>query len=72
MFIEFTTTITHRIEVGGPRGIKDISHDVNVEAGDAAVLGTDLLYAIVSAGCKATVLSIENNEGKIVEVEQDV
>jgi len=69
MFIEFTTTITHRIEIGDD-GIAGISHSVSIDAGEAAVLGTQVIYKIAEAGCKATVNSLNDGKPKKVSVEE--
>lgn len=67
MIIEFTTTITHKIELGGPTGVKNITHDVGIVAEqDAAALGPAALYVVVHAGAKALIQAIENGEGKVV------
>ncbi len=66
MIIEFTTTITHKIETG-PTGVKSISHDVGILAeGDAAALGSAALYVVAQAGALALATAIENGEGKVV------
>lgn len=66
MFIEFTTTITHRIGVGGPKGIESIDHTVDVDAGEAVALGTQALMMIVKGGCQAAINSIDNGQAKTV------
>jgi hypothetical protein len=65
MFIEFTTTITHRITIGED-GLDDIQHGVDVDATSAEGLPTQLIYAISKAGCEATIRAIDAGTGKVV------
>lgn len=61
MFIEFTTTITHRIELDD-EGIAGITHATEVDPGDAIALGDRGVHMIVKAGCEATIKAIEAQE----------
>lgn len=63
MFIEFTTTITHRIGLSED-GIGPVTHVVDIDAGHdgVAALGTQIILAIVMAGCHAAINSIETQK----------
>lgn len=73
MFIEFTTVITHRVELGGPDGIRNIEHSVSVEpSADALALGQQIIFAIAVGGCKSAVAAIEGGvKPTVVEVPSD-
>lgn len=63
MFIEFTTTLTHRIELSED-GLGGVTHAVDVDArhDGVAALGTQIILAIVMAGCHAAINSIETQK----------
>jgi hypothetical protein len=65
MFIEYTTTITHRIELGD-EGIKSIEHSVSIDAGEASALGESGILLVSKAGCKAALNSL--NSGRKPDV----
>ncbi|HWJ09067.1 MAG TPA: hypothetical protein VNS46_06790 [Nocardioides sp.] len=70
MFIEFSTTITHRVEIGDD-GIEGASHSVEIDAGDAAsVLPTQVLTIVATAGCRAALDALETSK-PTVAIEQD-
>lgn len=68
MSIEFTTTITHKIEIGGSTGI-NIRHEVGVDAGEASILGAEALYQVVRAGASALIKAIDNDEATVKVVD---
>lgn len=70
MFIEFTTTITHRIELGD-EGIEGISHSVSIDAGDAIALGQSGVMMVAAGGCKAALNSIEGGKKPTIVEEPD-
>lgn len=66
MFMEFTTTITHKIEIGD-NGIAEISHDIDVEAGvSGGVLGSTIILSIVRQGCVGAINAIDNGSAEIL------
>lgn len=68
MYIEFSTTITHRITLGD-EGIESIDHTVEIDAGEAVALGQHGVMLIAAGGCKAALNSIEGGKKPtIVEV----
>jgi hypothetical protein len=65
MFLEFKTTITHKIQIGED-GIADISHDIDVEAGvEGGVLGATIIQSIVRQGCVGAIDAIDKGEAEV-------
>lgn len=70
MFMEMTTTITHRIHVGDG-GVEGVDHSVAIEGGDfAEAAGVTAAMIVVKAGLNAALNSVESSNPTIVhEVE---
>lgn len=66
MFIEFTTTITHKVELRDGEGIVGVTHAAEIGADDeAAAMGSHVLTRIAEAGARATLRAFE--KGRVAE-----
>ena len=70
MFIEFSTTINHKIIIGD-NGIEGVEHAVQIDAGEAAhILNSDNIMIVVGAGLEAALKATKTRKPTIL-VEED-
>lgn len=70
MFMEFSTTINHKIIIGD-NGIEGVEHAVQIDAGEvASILNSDNIMIVVGAGLEAALKATQTRKPTIL-VEED-